>query len=88
MTRPDDLLAPFHITDPKHLVLARGHEKASAKDSPPGKLSHSVSDSQSQRLALENTTSKSPPDVLVTQKPMERQGLVLLALGRRRRRGK
>ncbi|KAK8047187.1 Cation diffusion facilitator family metal ion [Apiospora saccharicola] len=33
ITRPDDLLAPFDITDPKHPVLA--HEKASVEDAPP-----------------------------------------------------
>ncbi|KAK8135908.1 hypothetical protein PG984_003848 [Apiospora sp. TS-2023a] len=70
ITRPDDLLAPFDITDPKHPVLARAHEKFSAEDGPLGKLSHDVPDSQSQRLALENTAAEEDaPDVLAAEEP-------------------
>ncbi|KAK7999498.1 hypothetical protein PG990_012098 [Apiospora arundinis] len=47
ITRPDDLLAPFDITDLKHPVLARTLEKASAEDVPVGKPSHDLPNIQS-----------------------------------------
>ncbi|KAK6829651.1 hypothetical protein PG987_010235 [Apiospora arundinis] len=72
ITRPDDLLAPFDIMDPKHPVLARALEKAEAEDGPPGKPSHDLSDGQSQQPALENTTTNSLPSVPVAQEPADR----------------
>lgn len=71
ITQPDDLLAPFDITDPEHPVLAHALEKASTKDGPLGTSSNDRSDCQSQRLALENSTTNSLPGVLVAQKPKE-----------------
>lgn len=73
ITRPGDLLAPFDITDPKHPVLARALEKTSpAEDGPLGKSSHDLSDGQSQRPALDNTTTESLPDVPAVQESTDR----------------